>query len=130
MNFEKHIDRIDEIMQDTANKLTKLDTAVQAERDRIQNARRGAKPGRLMALDEERQEKEKTYRENTAAVIAQARKDVETARSALETDVQGFSVLHPEDVDSAALAILNAGIAGSADLVHLANEHGSNPTML
>lgn len=130
MNFEKYIDRIDEIMQDTENKLAALDTAIQTERDQIQNARRGAKPGRLAALDEERQEKEKTYRESTAAVIAEARKDVSEARNALESEVKDFGVLHPEEVDSAALAILNAGIAGADDLIHLANEHGGSPTML
>lgn len=132
MNFEKSIDRIDEIMKDTGSKLAALDAAIQAERERIQKGRRApnVSPAKLQVLTEERESLEKKYREDTAAVIAEAKQDAQEARSALEREVQDFSVLHPEEVNNAALAILNAGIAGPDDLIHLANEHGGSPTML
>lgn len=132
MNFEKSIDRIDEIMKDTGSKLAALDAAIQAERERIQKGRHAPNvtPARLAVLTEEREEAERKYRKDVAAVVAEAQRAVKDARYALESEVKDFGVLHPEEVNNAALAILNAGIAGPDDLIHLANEHGGSPTML
>lgn len=130
--FEKHIDTIDRIMRDCAAKLTALDAGIEATRKDIDERKRfgTVSPAQLAVLKEELEAAEVKYREDTAAGIAQARKDVETARSALEAEVKEFSVLHPEDVDNAATALLGAGIATAADLVSLANQFGDNVTML
>ncbi len=132
MNFEKHIDTINNIMQDTGNKLAGLDAAIQTKREEIQNARRAANvtPAKLAVLTEERDEAEQKYREDTAAVIAAAKKAAQEARSALEKEAEDFSAVHPEAVDSATVALLNAGIMTGKDLVRLANENGENATML
>lgn len=132
MNFEKHIDRIDEIMQDTGNRLTALDAEIQSKREDIQRKRRApnVSPARLTVLDEERKEAEAKYRQDVSAVVAEAQRAVKDTRKALENESADFAALHPEAVDNAALALLNAGIATDSDLVRLANQFGGNVTML
>lgn len=130
--FEKHIDTINDIMQDTGSKLAALDAAIQTERERIQAGRRApnVSPAKLQVLSEERESLEKKYREDVDVVIAEAKQAAQEARNALEKEAGDFAAVHPEDVDAATVALLNAGIVEGGDLVRLVNENGENVTML
>ena len=132
MNFEKHIDTIDRIMKDCAAKLAGLDAGIEATRKDIDERKRfgTVSPAQLAVLKEEMEAAEKEYRETTAATIAEAQKAAESARSVLEKEAGDFAAVHPEDVDAATVALLNAGIVEGGDLVRLVNENGENVTML
>lgn len=132
MNFEKHIDTIDHIMRDCAAKLAGLDAGIEATRKDIDERKRfgTVSPAHLAVLKEELEAAEVKYREDTAAVIAAAKQAAQEARSALEKEAGDFAAVHPEDVDAATVALLNAGIMEDGDLVRLVNENGENVTML
>lgn len=85
---------------------------------------------RLAAIAAELERRRLIQREDTAAVIAAAKKAAQEARSALEKEAGDFAAVHPEDVDAATVALLNAGIVEGGDLVRLVNENGENVTML
>ena len=132
MNFEKHIDTIDRIMKDCAAKLAGLDAGIEATRKDIDERKRfgTVSPAQLAVLKEELEAAEVKYREDTAAVIAAAKQAAQEAGSALEKEAGDFAAVHPEDVDAATVALLNAGIVEGDDLVRLVNENGENVTML
>lgn len=117
-------------MKDCAKTLAGLDAGIAAVREDIDKKKRfgDVTPARMAVLKEDLEAAEVKYREDTTTTIAEARKATESARSALEQDVAEFAAVHPEDMDTNTVALLNAGIVKDFDLVRLAN--GATPTML
>lgn len=131
MSFAKHIIAINEIMENTGNKLAQLDAEIQGKREELQQRKRAATtPARLAAVNEERDEVEAKYRAETAAEIQKARRAADDARKALENDVADFVALNPADVDSATTGLLDRNLATTADLIRFAGQFGKNATML
>jgi hypothetical protein len=132
MKFETYIDTLTTIFKHYKSKIDELETNINSVREDTDKKKRmgDISPAMATVLDENLDRAEKQYREAVAAEITAAQTAVQDTRRSLEGDISKFLAASTVGLDSSTLVLLNSGIMTANDLVALANENGSNVTML